>query len=514
MIREAHQRMGLGRRLADLFAMAALAFAVTGAPVVLHLVDPSLAIAFTLASSFAVTLLWERATPMIILVSYMFQTMFVTMASSSVAQFSDLDAMKAYDFLTTIGVWLALAARVLSGGARLSPFIWRMIAATTAILVLAGVYFVAGLPINARGAAIYMRNIGLPVLLFQICLTVASRNALPMRSIATLLLALMTICGYVELLAIDRWLDFTNGWRYWDLASLPNRDARQFEQLARETGQVIAGTVDYLSGDLFNTALLSGLDLRIVRLQGPNFHPISFGYCLAFLIAFIGVQGGRLLPLVAAPLLLFVGAKGAVALMVFSLMFCLVARFYAGIFLPVGLGVLLSLYAAFAFRTGVRIGDFHVLGLLGGINGFLRNPIGHTLGAGGNLSTNFAAIDWSKYQHAGAADIAVESAIGVLFYQMGVAAIAVLAVYGFLARVAWRLFRTFKAPALALAASSIPVILVNGLFQEEALFAPLALGLVVAAAGLSFGAVDRRVSGAAVRAEARESAAAASLAPA
>ena len=36
--------------------------------------------------------------------------------------------------------------------------------------------------------------------------------------------------------------------------------------------------------------------------------------------------------------------------------------------------------------------------------------------------------------------------------------------------------------------------LVNGLFQEEAWFAPLALGLVLAFAGVTFGAVDRRLA--------------------
>jgi hypothetical protein len=122
-------------------------------------------------------------------------------------------------------------------------------------------------------------------------------------------------------------------------------------------------------------------------------------------------------------LLLFVGAKGALALLLFSLAFCFVARFYTSVLAPLGLAALLAGYALFVFWTGVQIGDFHVLGLICGLNGFLTNPIGHTLGQGGNLSVDFAAIDWVKYQHAGATDIAVESAVGVLFYQMGVAAI-------------------------------------------------------------------------------------------
>ncbi len=500
---EALPQASPARRLFDLLALATLAFLMSAAPVLLHLVNPGLAIGFALASSFAVALTIERAAPIVILFSFMFQTMFVAMASSRATQFSDLDAMKVYDFVTVIGVWTAIAARVLLGFARVSPFVWRMILASTGILALAGFYFIAGLAIAARGATIYMRNIGLPALLFQICLFVAARNPLAMRTATGLLLVLLTICGYFELLDLQRWLDVTNGWHYWDLASLPNRDARQYERLARDTGQVYTGIVDFLTGSLFNTNLLSGLDLQVVRLQGPNFHPISFGYSLGILIAFLAANGRKLLPLLAAPLLLFVGAKGAVALVIFSLTFCFAVRFYTrrpGS--PLGLAGVLAGYALFVFWTGVQNGDFHVLGLIGGVNGFLTNPIGHTLAQGGNLSTNFAEIDWTKYQHEGAADIAVESAIGVLLYQMGVAAAGVVAIYLFFARTAWRLYKAFGAPPLAFAAAAIAIMLVNGLFQEEALFAPLALGFIMALTGLAFGSVDR-LAGEALSAEAR-----------
>jgi hypothetical protein len=188
-----------------------------------------------------------------------------------------------------------------------------------------------------------------------------------------------------------------------------------------------------------------------------------------------------------------VGAKGSLVLALVTLVFCLISRFYQGILLPIGLAIVLALFAAFAFYTGLQVGDFHVLGLIGGVEGFLANPAGHTLGAGGNLSTDFAGIDWSKYQHEGATDIAVESAAGVMLYQMGVAGIAVIAIYLWLARTAWRLFRSLHAQALALTTVLIATMLVNGLFQEEAWFAPLALGLALAFAGLTFGAVDRRV---------------------
>lgn len=505
------ERESLGRGPADLALLAGLAFAVTAAPILLHQVGQPLAIAFCLTSAGFIALYFERAVPIVLLVSYLFQTTFVAMASSYATQYSDLDAMKAYNFITTVGLWLAVMARLALGRDRASPFVWRMVLASAAILALAGVFFLLGLGVDSRGSTIYMRNIGLPVLLFQTCLVVASRHELAMRQTVALLLGLMIACGYVELLAIHAWLDFTNGWTYWDLASAISRRGANFDRDARASGIVAGDAIDFMTTTLFNTNLLGDLNVRVVRLQGPNFHPISFGYALAILSAFLAVHGRRLLPLAAVPLLLVIGAKGALALAVFSLAFCFASRFYQGILLPIGLAVLLAIYAGFAYFTGLESGDFHVLGLIGGINGFLSNPAGHSLGAGGNLSTNFAGIDWSKYQHAGAADIAVESAAGVLLYQMGIAAFAVVAIYLWLARTAWRLFRVLHSPALSLTAASIAIMLVNGLFQEEAWFAPLALGLVLAFAGLTFGAVDRRVA-AQFRQAIRSPGAAASLA--
>ena len=57
-------------------------FAVTAAPILLHQVGQSLAIAFCLTSSCFIALYFERAVPIVLLVSYLFQTMFVAMASS------------------------------------------------------------------------------------------------------------------------------------------------------------------------------------------------------------------------------------------------------------------------------------------------------------------------------------------------------------------------------------------------------------------------------------------------
>jgi hypothetical protein len=237
--------------------------------------------------------------------------------------------------------------------------------------------------------------------------------------------------------------------------------------------------------------LFGELGYQITRLQGPTFQPISFGYSLAAFIIFAALHRNVLLALLAFPLLLFASAKGALVMIVVCLAFsfassCRLRRYVVPI-----LTLFLVVYAVAVFVSGRNTGDFHVLGLLGGVNGFLGQPWGHTLGQGGNLSTNFAKLDWSKFQHAGAADTALESAIGVMLYQMGFAAVPVLLVYMWVARVAWRLHQSLRAPSLAMATSAILVVLVNGIFQEEALFAPLGLGLIMIFTGLALGASDR-----------------------
>jgi hypothetical protein len=111
---------------------------------------------------------------------------------------------------------------------------------------------------------------------------------------------------------------------------------------------------------------------------------------------------------------------------------------------------------------------------MGGINGFLRNPIGHGLGVGGNFSNALVTVDWAEFPKTGA-DFGLESAVGVLLYQMGAAAFVLPLLYWQAGR------RLLEAPATdrprLLMVAALVFIFANGIFQEEA-FAPAALGLI------------------------------------
>jgi len=156
--------------------------------------------------------------------------------------------------------------------------------------------------------------------------------------------------------------------------------------------------------------------------------------------------------------------------------------------ITLGLGLMALVgYAVAAIHIGLQLGDYHVLGFMGGWNGFLQNPLGRGLGVGGNLSEGFYSIDWSAAQQDGSVDGAVESAVGVLLFQMGVGALAPLGFCFAMALKAWRLYASSGILTQVLAGFGVIVVLVNGLFQEEALFAPPALGLLSCLLGLVIG---------------------------
>ena len=71
---------------------------------------------------------------------------------------------------------------------------------------------------------------------------------------------------------------------------------------------------------------------------------------------------------------------------------------------------------------------------------------------------------------------------------MGVAALAVLAFYFWVGLKAWRCHLRTGSPLAAAAAFGLFTLMTNGLLQEEALFAPLALGSMLLLAGLVLGA--------------------------
>jgi hypothetical protein len=256
----------------------------------------------------------------------------------------------------------------------------------------------------------------------------------------------------------------------------------------KATGRVIVEFRDRFSVSFLNTPLLDDLGFStILRIFGPNVSAISFAYFVAAVLLLAAALRHWPLALACIPLLVLCGVKGALILTIFVA---------GGLFAAYLFGYRLTLlgglvgavcYTVAGIYVGLAIGDYHVLGFMGGWNGLPYAPFGRGLGVGGNLSGDFAAIDWGAAQAAGAVDFAVESAVGVLLYQMGILALVPLCYYGAIALEAWRRYAASAQLIYGFVALGLLITLVNGIFQEEALFAPLALGFLAAIAGLAIG---------------------------
>ncbi|MCC2112943.1 MAG: hypothetical protein KDJ16_12995, partial [Hyphomicrobiales bacterium] len=128
--------------------------------------------------------------------------------------------------------------------------------------------------------------------------------------------------------------------------------------------------------------------------------------------------------------------------------------------------------------VGLDIEDYHVLGLMAGLRDFIADPLGQGLGIGGNLSSSVEGrLDWSWAQETGATAVPVESAVGVLLYQMGVGSFVLFGFLYALTRKCRQLYLATGNSSFLFGFVAIVGISTNAVLQEEAFYSPLALGL-------------------------------------
>jgi hypothetical protein len=472
-------------------ATVAMALLCTGLPVLAHAVSPIVAIVLCLLNAGLVWAIAPAAIPIVVVTAFLFQNTFVAMVIHANIDKADFNLLRAYNFflLATLFAlactWIAVNWRYIDATQR------RFIAACSAALVIIAVYFLVGLQKDPSSASVYLRNMASGPLCFAVGMVAAWRSpgrtlgtynaALPLIVIATL------VYGYAELAFDFGFLELFGGDTYLKIRIQDMANAGFWVKKLQETGEVLRDPIDMYRTVLLNSAVFKDLGLLLYRPNGPNFHPISFAYALGFLSLCSLVKSRFSVALCTLPLLIIVGSKGALVLVVLSVLGLALIRASRASSIPPFVGAFLAVYMALAFIIGFRIGDYHVLGFMGGIHGFFANPFGRGLGVGGNISLDMAQIDWSAAQHRGRTDIAVESAVGVMLYQLGFGAIAVIGFNLWIARRCWHSFRQHMAPALALSAIAIVATTANGILQEEALFSPLAIGLTMLYAGLVLG---------------------------
>jgi hypothetical protein len=462
---------------------------VTAVPVLFHLASQAAGIASCVLLALLVAAYAAPSVPAVLIFSYLFQNLFVALVSPHIDSMEELNAIRGYNFLLTVGLWCAFATQYLRERPSFDPRLRRVVDVSTGALVLIGAYFMFGLTTVPNNAVVYLRNISAPFLLLQIFAVVGHRHRVSLGAL-TLIAVLALLYGYLELVARDALLQLVNGDVYITKRIREDFEAGVWLRDLQETGRVMRSYLDTLATDFLNTPMLQGLGLRFYRLVGPNFHSISFAYALAVLGVMLAAAGRGWYAVLTLPLILVIGSKGALILLLLvggtlALIACL-RTFPLWPYVAV-----LCVYAGVGIWVGINTQDYHVIGFIGGVRGFFANPFGHGIGVGGNLTLSVSALDWSRSQMVGHTDVAVESATGVLLYQLGFAALLVLGVLGWVALRLWSLYRRTGDRLQAAAALAILTLLANGIFQEEALFAPLALGMVAAFAGLVLGAAYR-----------------------
>ncbi len=464
-------------------AAASVAFAP-----ILHAANPILAIGVETLVGCAIILAAPAYAPSIAIFILLFQNLFVSLLSPYISSPSELEFIKGYNFLACSVMWLTTLAlyglRRRNHTAEINRLMcWGIIALGAVML-----YFAIGFVQNGLAASIYLRNIVLPLFLFQLSLLTAATYEVRVTPFLVAIGVILILCGYIEFAFRDFWLDVTNGYTFWGFDELKATHSGVWEAEMRATGNVPVDLKDRFSFSFLNTPLLEDFGLsKILRIFGPNMSPISYAYGIAFFALFLFSVGRPLLALSALPLIVLCSVKGALILTIFVCLAWVSTRLLGAVATLLFSFLALITYAIVAIYIGLQIGDYHVIGFMGGWNGFLEKPFGRGLGVGGNLSEGYFSIDWSAAQQAGSIDGAVESAVGVLLYQMGIVALVPLGFYFVIALKAWRLYASSGILTQGLASFGVIVVLFNGIFQEEALFAPPALGLLLCLTGLVIG---------------------------
>lgn len=468
-----------------------LAVLVTGLPILAHLASPAIGMAMCLVLGVLVATFAAPMLPPILVFSYLFQNLFVSLASPHIGDLSDFNTIRGYNFVLTAIAWLAIIGHYWTCRASFDRGFRVVMNVSFWALGLAALYFIIGLQSDPMSAVIYLRNIVVPFMLFNIFAVVSVRFRLTIYATFVVMAYALVAYTYAELFFQESLLRLVNGDVYLHHSYQQWHDSGVWVKQMQATGRVFRTDLDALETGFLNTPFLADLGIKFTRLQGPNFQSVSCAYAIGFFSLIFAATGGWAYWLFSLPLLFIIGSKGALAMVLFSMTAFAASRVLGGRRLFWPYVAILTGYSVAGILIGIQAGDFHVIGFVAGLDEFLQNPLGHGLGAGGNLSVNHALIDWGRSQRLGHTEVPVESAVGVLLYQMGLAGVALLACIAWIGWRAWTLYLKVRDALLGIAALALMIVLSNGIFQENALFSPLALGLIMALAGLAVGRAFR-----------------------
>ena len=411
----------------------------------------------------------------------LYQNVVVSVFSGSMSS-SDYTVVSATSFVAGLVLASAPVLRIIQGG---SPFrsnhrgITRTMRLVLIAIGVALAYTALGAVVaGPTQAVVGFRNA--TALLFAIVLGLDIGDRWSYRTVATCFLASIVLGVFLSLIEISDPAWYLSLVHAADFGNLKNYQSVKAHLFAAEN------VIDTMTSLPFNSGLLTEIfSGTTYRFGGPNMHSISYGYVLA-ISGLILLSLGRFGLAVPLGILVFmIGVKGAAILFIATGLLYQVWRITANLKFLLACGfAFAAVYIGYGVTSGLAAGDFHALGFIGGVNGFLENPLGHGIGVGGNLSLGtLTETKWQEFQHTGAANVGLESAVGVLIYQIGIGCVAMVVAIIALLRagsfgVAWR-----KPKLTDLLFIGLCMGLVNGVFQEEA-YSPYAVGLLALFCGV------------------------------
>jgi hypothetical protein len=427
--------------------------------------------------------------PLLVAVAFLFQNTVVAWYTPLIPDNDTFDSLRGANFVILMAAFAAFVTASFQARVRaiapLRPWLVGSMILVGVIALYFGLGVVRGVP---KDAIVYFRNAITPVACFFVGTVSASLYRIDMRRTVLWLGVAVVFYGYCELFFTMDFLSVFHGDLYIERDIWRQIQTGVWEKALAETGIVLRGLQDVMTTNFFNLPGLGDLFPKVFRIGGPNFHNISFAYALSVISAWLLFNRRWGLSLLALPLLVVIGSKGAMALLIFAAFVRIASPLFG-----VRPTLILTLVGAFFWLTGsilfgIRSGDYHVLGLLAGLRDFLDDPLGQGLGIGGNLSSTSININWELAQAEGAAGIPMESAVGVMLYQMGIGSVVFFGFLIALMRTAWRTFAQGAGfPSLFLFVSVL-IVSANAVLQEEAFFSPLALGLCLLLGGVTLGA--------------------------
>src|SRR3954447_375527 len=140
----------------------------------LHVTSPILAISVETLIACAIAVAAPAYAPAIAIFILFFQNLFVSILSPYIANPSQIEFIKGYNFLSCSVMWLTSMAQYGLRRNHYSNEVHRLMAWGMLTLGVVGVYFLIGFGQDPVAASVYLRNIVLPLFLFQLSLLAAA----------------------------------------------------------------------------------------------------------------------------------------------------------------------------------------------------------------------------------------------------------------------------------------------------------------------------------------------------